>query len=84
MWIFSHKKNPENWAGGVAIVVVNLIVGGYCYSAFIEDSDDVNDEKEESRCPDLRWRSYAAASLYTKRQHKEVQLTPLLRLVYIG
>jgi hypothetical protein len=45
MWYFSDKKSPENWAGGVAIVTTNLIVGGYCYAAYIEDSDDANDEK---------------------------------------
>ena len=45
MWIFSKKPSPENWAGGVAVVVTNLIVGGYCYSAFMEDDDDPKDTK---------------------------------------
>jgi heme/copper-type cytochrome/quinol oxidase subunit 4 len=37
------KENPENWAGAVAIVMTNIVVGGYCYVAYIEDSD-LNDE----------------------------------------
>ena len=45
MWAFRNKQNPENWAGGVAIVVTNLIVGGYCYSAFMEEDDDPNDTR---------------------------------------
>jgi VMA21-like domain len=44
MWMFAEKKHPENWAGGAAIVVTNLIVGGYCYSALTEeDEEDLND-----------------------------------------
>jgi hypothetical protein len=43
MWVFAEKQSPENWAGAVAIVVTNVIVGGYCYVAYIEDSDS-NDE----------------------------------------
>jgi len=43
MWLFSNKKNPENWSGGVAIFVVNIIVGSYCYMAWREDMD-TNDE----------------------------------------
>ena len=45
MWIFSHKQNPENWAGGAAIIVTNIVVGGYCYSALMEDDEDPNDIK---------------------------------------
>ena len=43
MQVFKDKPNPENWAGMVAIVVTNCVVGGYCYVAYIEDSDP-NDE----------------------------------------
>lgn len=43
MQVFQDKPHPENWAGVVAIVVTNFVVGGYCYAAYIEDSDD-NDE----------------------------------------
>jgi hypothetical protein len=45
MWLFSDKKSPENWAGGVAILTTNLIVRGYCYSACIKDGNDANNEK---------------------------------------
>jgi drug/metabolite transporter (DMT)-like permease len=45
MWIFSEKKNPENWAGGAAIIITNLIIGGYCYSALTEEDDDPNDRR---------------------------------------
>jgi hypothetical protein len=44
MQLFASKTNPENWAGAVAIVMTNIIVGGYCYVAYIEDSNE-NDEK---------------------------------------
>lgn len=43
MVVFADKKNPENWAGACAIVATNLVVGGYCYVAYIEDRDQ-NDE----------------------------------------
>ena len=43
MKVFQHTTNPENWAGMVAIIVTNCVVGGYCYVAYIEDSD-MNDE----------------------------------------
>jgi VMA21-like domain len=47
MQVFAHKPSPENWAGAVAIVVTNIIVGGYCYVAYIEDSGD-DDENDRS------------------------------------
>ena len=40
---FSDKQHPDNWAGGAAILTTNLVVAGYCYAAYIEDSDE-NDE----------------------------------------
>ena len=43
MVVFADKKNPENWAGAAAIIATNLVVGGYCYVAYIEDMDK-NDE----------------------------------------
>jgi hypothetical protein len=39
MWYFADKKHPENWAGGIAIVLTNIIVGGYCYSALTEEDE---------------------------------------------
>lgn len=41
--VFAEKTNPENWAGGAAILATNLVIGGYCYVAYIEDLD-TNDE----------------------------------------
>lgn len=49
MSIFADKKNPENWAGGVAIIVTNIIIAGYCYSAFSEEDDDPNDRRGPRR-----------------------------------
>ncbi|CAJ1953252.1 unnamed protein product [Cylindrotheca closterium] len=43
MWYFSEKRYPENWAGGLAVLVINVIVAGYCYSAFMEEDDDRDD-----------------------------------------
>lgn len=48
MWAFSDRTNPENWAGGVAIIVTNVVVGGYCYVAYMEDRD-VNDADGPNR-----------------------------------
>jgi hypothetical protein len=44
--IFSQKTNPDNWAGGMAILVTNLIVAGYVVSAFHEKEED---EREQPR-----------------------------------
>eukprot|EP00934_Nitzschia_sp_Nitz4_P000006 Nitzschia sp. Nitz4//scaffold10_size219509//62815//63197//NITZ4_001412-RA/size219509-augustus-gene-0.223-mRNA-1//1//CDS//3329532872//6//frame0 len=49
LWVFQNKTHPENWAGGVAILVTNIIVGGYCYSAFLEDDEDENDRRGPRR-----------------------------------
>ena len=39
MWYFADKKHPENWAGGISILLTNIIVGGYCYSALSEEDE---------------------------------------------
>mmetsp|Transcript_18135 Transcript_18135/g.20927 ORF Transcript_18135/g.20927 Transcript_18135/m.20927 type:complete len:96 (-) Transcript_18135:233-520(-) len=44
--IFRNKKHPDNWAGGVAILITNMIIAGYCFSAFAED-DERNDKNDE-------------------------------------
>lgn len=49
MWLFSNQRNPENYAGALAIVVTNIIVAGYCYSAFMEDDDE--DDPDDARGP---------------------------------
>jgi VMA21-like domain len=33
-------SSPDNWAGAAAILVTNVVVGGYCYSAYLEDLND--------------------------------------------
>lgn len=38
--IFSKKAQPENWAGACSILVVNVIIGSYVWSAFSEEDDD--------------------------------------------
>ena len=43
MAVFKEKENPDNWAGGAAIIATNIVVAGYCYAAYIEDRDE-NDE----------------------------------------
>jgi hypothetical protein len=44
-----NVSNPDNWAGGAAILVTNLIVAGYCYSAYKEDlNDDTKKDNDET------------------------------------
>ena len=38
-WAFRYKQQPDNWAGAAAIIMVNIIVGSYCYMAYLEDSE---------------------------------------------
>jgi hypothetical protein len=40
---FAHKAQPENWAGACSILVVNIIIGAYVWSAFSEHDDDIID-----------------------------------------
>ena len=44
------SNQPDNWAGGAAILVTNIIVGIYCYAAYIEDlhDDDVQGKLRSS------------------------------------
>jgi hypothetical protein len=37
---FRHKADPDSWAAGVAILVVNLVIAGFCIHAFSEKDDD--------------------------------------------
>jgi VMA21-like domain len=47
--LFSEKEHPDNWAGGLAIVVTNIVVFGYCYSAFQEPDEDVENDENGPR-----------------------------------
>ena len=46
--LFAHKAQPDNWAGGAAILVTNIIVGVYCYSALTEEDDDQDNDRYDS------------------------------------
>lgn len=35
--LFADYAEPVNWAGGVAILVTNLVIAGYSYSALTEE-----------------------------------------------
>ena len=48
-YVFADKQQPDSWAAGAAILVTNLVVAGYCYSAFTEDLDVEDDEKDNDR-----------------------------------
>ena len=50
LWMFADKKEPDNWAGGLAIVVTNIVVAGYCWSAFSEE-EDPEEEKNDAAGP---------------------------------
>jgi VMA21-like domain len=41
-YIFRHKAEPDNWAGGAAIIVTNLVVAGYCVAAFLETDEETS------------------------------------------
>jgi len=44
-FLFHEKKNPEAWAGILAVICVNLVIIGYTVSAFSEEDDDVEPER---------------------------------------
>ena len=43
LWVFKEKEQPDNWGAGLAIIVTNLVIAGYCYSAFSEEDDEEED-----------------------------------------
>ena len=38
-YVFPHKPEPSNWAGGAAIFITNIIVFGYVFVAFNEPEE---------------------------------------------
>jgi hypothetical protein len=46
--LFANKQNPDNWAGGLAILVTNIVVAGYVISAFSEPDEDFLKKEERS------------------------------------
>ena len=49
--VFADKEQPDNWAGGSAIIVTNLIVGVYSYLALTEPDDEEEDAKNDRSAP---------------------------------
>lgn len=47
--LFTEKEHPDNWAGGLAILVTNIVVFGYCYSAFQEPDDEPENDEDGPR-----------------------------------
>lgn len=47
--LFKDKENPDNWAGGLAILVTNIVVFAYCYSAFQEPDDEAENDEDGPR-----------------------------------
>lgn len=48
LYLFDSREHPDNWAGALSIITVNLIVGGYVYSAFSEEDDlDTGDDDDD-------------------------------------
>jgi uncharacterized membrane protein len=48
---FADKQHPDNWAALSAIVMTNIIVGGYCYAAYVEDSEEKALEEKTKGVP---------------------------------
>ena len=48
--IFREKESADSWAGAAAILMTNVIVASYCYSAYVEDRD-LKEEDNDARGP---------------------------------
>jgi hypothetical protein len=46
-YVFQSKPQPDNWAAGLAIIVTNVVIAGYCISAFLEPEDEVSKAEKE-------------------------------------
>jgi Kef-type K+ transport system membrane component KefB len=44
LYLFANKNQPDSWAGGMAILMTNVIVAGYVISAFQEKEEDVTEQ----------------------------------------
>ena len=44
LYLFADKNQPDSWAGGMAIIMTNLIVAGYVIIAFQEKDGDVREQ----------------------------------------
>ena len=39
-YVFAHKENPDAWSGIMAVGAANVVIAGYCWSAFSEPDDE--------------------------------------------
>ena len=46
-YIFQNKQQPDTWAAGLAIIVTNFVIAGYCISAFLEPDDEATKAEKE-------------------------------------
>jgi formate hydrogenlyase subunit 3/multisubunit Na+/H+ antiporter MnhD subunit len=46
-YLFQTKQQPDNWAAGLAIIVTNFVIAGYCVSAFMEPDDEQTKAEKE-------------------------------------
>lgn len=71
-WLFSHKDQPENWAALVSILVVNIIIGIYTYSAFTEPEDETRMSQPRNKSDKIRtdwyWSNVNKGIVYGSRE----------------
>ena len=67
--VFRNMSEPDDWAGGAAILMTNLVVGGYCYMAYIEDLNDdtTNKAGEKQQQPNDNDASTPRVGIYKQR-----------------
>ena len=47
-FVFSEKEDPMMWGGFTAVLMVNVVIAGYVYSAFNEEDDAEVSDNDES------------------------------------
>jgi VMA21-like domain len=50
-YLFRHADYPDNWAAAAAIITTNVVVTGYCISAFLEPDDAKSDKDKNDNVP---------------------------------
>ena len=46
MYLFATKSDPTMYAGGLAVLVANLVIAGYVVSAFGEEEPELTEEEK--------------------------------------